>query len=383
MYVQLSANTTTTTTTASSVDKENTEKKEKESSSSPLFTIEDGGSDDEEEDDIPARPTWIKDEEAPSCQKCNTEFSLIRRRHHCRACGKIFCSLCSDKWILLPDNFAYDQPERVCMKCYRRFSPLDFDRTFDKNGPEASPTIVLLHGAVGNRWNFFYQMRALAAVYHVIAMDLPGHGSRVHELLTMNSAVAAVRDIIKRHAHEGKALIVGHEMGGYVAMVVGKRHPELCHGLVLSGCAYEWHGVKEQVQLHALGLLYKLTPVSKQWKYKDFKNLPQDRVRECFLRPGLDFRAWPQIRDLIVEPREGYFKTAIANYSGPTLFIRGGSDDKNTAEQDFLIAAQNGRLVIIKDGNEYLYIQPESCDKYNEVILNFAKDIGMLGIHVK
>ena len=34
-------------------------------------------------------PTWIPDDEVALCNQCNNRFTLIRRRHHCRNCGRV------------------------------------------------------------------------------------------------------------------------------------------------------------------------------------------------------------------------------------------------------------------------------------------------------
>lgn len=47
-------------------------------------------------------PVWLPDTEAENCMKCNLKFSFRKRRHHCRACGLIFCSKCCDFKIHLP-----------------------------------------------------------------------------------------------------------------------------------------------------------------------------------------------------------------------------------------------------------------------------------------
>lgn len=36
-------------------------------------------------------PFWIPDAEAESCMMCGMKFTLLKRRHHCRACGKVSC----------------------------------------------------------------------------------------------------------------------------------------------------------------------------------------------------------------------------------------------------------------------------------------------------
>ena len=35
---------------------------------------------------------WILDEAVSGCMRCNMEFTITERKHHCRDCGKIFCS---------------------------------------------------------------------------------------------------------------------------------------------------------------------------------------------------------------------------------------------------------------------------------------------------
>lgn len=61
-------------------------------------------------------PIWIPDELASTCRSCAQVFNLIRRRHHCRHCGHIFCHQCSNNFISLK-CFGYAKPVRVCNDC--------------------------------------------------------------------------------------------------------------------------------------------------------------------------------------------------------------------------------------------------------------------------
>ena len=56
---------------------------------------------------------WINDEDCLACADCKLLFSFFRRKHHCRACGKVFCGKCTKNAIPLPD-FDLHKPERVC-----------------------------------------------------------------------------------------------------------------------------------------------------------------------------------------------------------------------------------------------------------------------------
>ncbi|GAB6026704.1 FYVE, RhoGEF and PH domain-containing protein 6 [Chamberlinius hualienensis] len=61
-------------------------------------------------------PIWVPDSRVTMCQLCLREFTLTFRRHHCRACGKVVCSLCSANRA--PLSYLNYQPERVCYECF-------------------------------------------------------------------------------------------------------------------------------------------------------------------------------------------------------------------------------------------------------------------------
>ncbi|XP_065905492.1 RUN and FYVE domain-containing protein 2-like [Dysidea avara] len=58
---------------------------------------------------------WVEDSRVAACQNCKSEFSVAKRRHHCRNCGGIFCYNCSDNKVQLPSSA---KPVRVCDMCY-------------------------------------------------------------------------------------------------------------------------------------------------------------------------------------------------------------------------------------------------------------------------
>ena len=42
-------------------------------------------------------PEWVLDSAVSNCACCKNSFTFLRRKHHCRHCGNIFCSSCTDK----------------------------------------------------------------------------------------------------------------------------------------------------------------------------------------------------------------------------------------------------------------------------------------------
>ncbi|XP_059372128.1 RUN and FYVE domain-containing protein 1-like [Carassius carassius] len=58
---------------------------------------------------------WLKDDDTTQCKQCQKEFSISRRKHHCRNCGDIYCNICSSNELALP---SYPRPVRVCDVCH-------------------------------------------------------------------------------------------------------------------------------------------------------------------------------------------------------------------------------------------------------------------------
>ncbi|XP_056151659.1 lateral signaling target protein 2 homolog isoform X2 [Lampris incognitus] len=74
-------------------------------------------------------PDWVPDEACSSCIACKAPFTVIRRKHHCRSCGKIFCSRCSSHSAPLP-RYGQVKPVRVCTHCYMfHVTPFYSDKT--------------------------------------------------------------------------------------------------------------------------------------------------------------------------------------------------------------------------------------------------------------
>ncbi|KAK2575706.1 hypothetical protein KPH14_012095 [Odynerus spinipes] len=61
-------------------------------------------------------PFWIPDSDAPSCMLCDVKFTVLKRRHHCRACGKVLCNKCCNMKYRLEYQGNIDS--RVCIACY-------------------------------------------------------------------------------------------------------------------------------------------------------------------------------------------------------------------------------------------------------------------------
>ncbi|KAM7068129.1 hepatocyte growth factor-regulated tyrosine kinase substrate isoform 2-T2 [Molossus nigricans] len=63
-------------------------------------------------------PDWVDAEE---CHRCRVQFGVVTRKHHCRACGQIFCGKCSSRCSAIP-RFGIEKEVRVCEPCYEQLN---------------------------------------------------------------------------------------------------------------------------------------------------------------------------------------------------------------------------------------------------------------------
>uniref|UniRef100_A0A8B9QYY0 FYVE, RhoGEF and PH domain-containing protein 2 n=2 Tax=Anas platyrhynchos TaxID=8839 RepID=A0A8B9QYY0_ANAPL len=62
-------------------------------------------------------PQWVRDNLVTMCMRCKEPFNAImRRRHHCRACGYVVCAHCSEHKVKL--QYDGNRLNRVCQECY-------------------------------------------------------------------------------------------------------------------------------------------------------------------------------------------------------------------------------------------------------------------------
>jgi pimeloyl-ACP methyl ester carboxylesterase len=101
-------------------------------------------------------------------------------------------------------------------------------------GRSGGTRLAFIHGAGGNRLLWGSQVRGLAPAGRVVALDLPGHGLSEGPAIASIDGYADVTTEALTHL-VGPWILVGHSMGGGVALQVALQHPDLVAGLVLLG----------------------------------------------------------------------------------------------------------------------------------------------------
>ncbi|MGV1009768.1 MAG: alpha/beta fold hydrolase [Dermatophilaceae bacterium] len=94
---------------------------------------------------------------------------------------------------------------------------------------------VLVHGTRVSHVQGSAHRRWLEPRFDVVLPDLPGHGARAAQPFTMDSAVEVVGQAVEGGPPGQPVVLVGHLLGGYVAMTYAAAHPDRLAGLVLIG----------------------------------------------------------------------------------------------------------------------------------------------------
>ncbi len=232
--------------------------------------------------------------------------------------------------------------------------------------------ILFVHGAGSNGHTWHRQIDAFGGRHSPIALDLPGHGrsAGVEGLRTVQDYadfVAAFLDMLKIKA----AVILGHSMGGAIAMDLALRHPARVEALILSCTAPKFNITADRIEaLRAITMgrapqAFNTDGYSPRTVKENF-----DVVREGWME---QIKTDPRVRYTdIVACSQLDLRDAIGKIDKPALVIA-GADDQGTTPADAAFIARMIRgatCKIVADAGHY--IPRERPTEYNAAIEQFV-----------
>jgi 3-oxoadipate enol-lactonase len=117
---------------------------------------------------------------------------------------------------------------------------------------------MLLHGWMASadlNWCGAYADLA-AAGYRVLAIDHRGHARGLRPLVRFRlEDCAADAAAVLRQLDLAPALVVGYSMGGAIAQLVARDHPDVAEGVILSGTAQHWQDPQSRRAFRAMGIM--------------------------------------------------------------------------------------------------------------------------------
>jgi len=233
---------------------------------------------------------------------------------------------------------------------------------------EGDPPLVLLHGLFGSARNFGTVQREFARPRRTIALDLRNHGASPHDSEMHYTTMAT--DVLETLAHLSAlpAFLLGHSMGGKVAMQVALMEPEAVIRLIvadISPVAYPPHLRSVAQAMAALALAPSMTRAQAD---AALAAEVADTEMRGFLLQNLQLGPMPHwrigLRQIIDAFREieGWDAPVDAQYLGPTLFIAGARSDYIQAAHRPAIRAlfPRARFATLKRAGHWLHADDPS-----------------------
>ena len=202
--------------------------------------------------------------------------------------------------------------------------------TFNKFG-SGLQSLVILHGLLGSKNNWNTVAKILAREHTVFVPDLRNHGNSPHG---KHSIEAMTDDILEMLQNENieNPVVLGHSMGGFVAMKLAVAYPNRLRGLVVVDIAptVSLHGLDTILEAMVnvdLRLAHRREDVDDQ-----LKNHITSKATRQFLLQNLKRQAdgrfhWrcnlPELQKF-VQQSNTFTLAPEEKYPGPTLFIAGG-----------------------------------------------------------
>ena len=223
--------------------------------------------------------------------------------------------------------------------------------------------LVLLHGLFGSARNFGTVQRVFAQGHRVIALDLRNHGLSQHDADMRYATMAA--DVLETLDRLGAlpATLLGHSMGGKVAMLAALTRADAVARLVIADIAPVSYPPHYRAIAAAMDSL-KLPPgTTRAEADAALSEAVPDSGMRAFLLQNLQPGASPAwrigLREIVaaLPEIEGWSAPPDARYAGPTLFLAGANSDYVQPEHRPVIRAlfPNARFVTLKNAGHWLH----------------------------
>lgn len=239
------------------------------------------------------------------------------------------------------------------------------------------PPLLLLHGLFGSGSNWKRHAHDLAKRYRVLLPDLRNHGRSPHAPgMDYRLMADDVVGLLDAEALDQIALI-GHSMGGKVAMTLALTRPERVAALVVADVAPIAYGQHLRDYVEAMRRLPLAAIGSRAEADQALASAVAEAAVRQFLLTNLERRAegyrWRIPLDILADQMpvlEG-FPALATNFLGPTLFIHGGRSHYVTKTHHEIIRQlfPEAEFACIPDAGHWLHV--EAPERFAELLEGF------------
>lgn len=248
-------------------------------------------------------------------------------------------------------------------------------------GPRNAPHVVFIHGLGGSLATFALNLPAFAEKFRICALDLVGAGDS--DKAVTDYSIPALADFLARFLDAlgpewQRASLVGHSLGGAVALAFTERHPERVERLVLVDSA----GLGAEIDGETLDLMGSApTPEHIQAELTRFFADPK-LAQQSLVSQIQQQRSQPGAHEALIATRDAAFRRGRQLYSlrqmltvlfQPILVVW-GEDDSVIPAAHAAAARQtaNARVEIFARCGHCPHI--ERSDEFNQMVIAFLDE---------
>lgn len=241
-------------------------------------------------------------------------------------------------------------------------------------GETAKPPVVLLHGLFGDLDNLGSLARTLASQFKVIQVDLPNHGASPHSTaMDWGTMCQQLRTLIDHQGWE-KISLVGHSLGGKLAMQFALRYPQQVTHLVVVDIAPITYAPRHERVISALQAVAEHPKASR--KEADGIMTPwlaDAGMRQFLLKSFTPGQGWRFNLPALVSnyPTLMAWEELPGRFDGATLFIKGETSDYLVPEYQpqTLELFPGAKARIIPDAGHWLHAEKPLL--FNKLVVDF------------
>ncbi len=254
---------------------------------------------------------------------------------------------------------------------------------FGSLGRPGNPPLIIMHGLLGSSRNWISVGKLLAEYFNVFVLDLRNQGNSPHvDSMHYNDMVD---DLIYwlEDKDIGKFYLLGHSLGGKVAMTYACTHPERLLGLIVEDMAPKQYPLRYEVEFNAMNSLdleslktrtdadEALKSQIPDWAWRQFilTNLMRGKDNKFHWQINLkSLTKW--LPEIMKNPLK-----QTDNYKGPTLFLRGVNSDYIT-DADYPAIHKyfpNSSITLIEHSGHNVHI--DNTEGLVNAVKAFAKEI--------
>lgn len=253
------------------------------------------------------------------------------------------------------------------------------DLSYTRSG--TGPPLVVLHGLFGSGRNWQSHTRQFASHFEVFNLDLRNHGQSFHSDEMNYPAMADDVAGLLRSLNLGKCNLLGHSMGGKVAMTFAVNNPDSVERLIVADIApvayfHHYDDLIDPILALPLSAIESRAQADQLLR----QNIPEDQLRAFLLQnlvrepDGWRWRVnWRAIQ------RDMEFLTGFGDLPDgwrldlPTLFIRGARSDYVGAPEIDVINRHFSRASIATIEGAGHWLHAEKPEAFTQRVLEFLQ----------